>query len=221
MKRKMNNPASVALRTSFSIAVASLLLVVLAATTAEAVVVSCHATGTVDSASNLPGIGSTFDAWLSYDTGAAVTFGDGINYAEYNGISPFIVSSGSFSHVSNGGVPSVFVAKNLGGDQFEFSNTDLSPILTTAPATSVDAYIMMTDSSQTALSDVTPPAVLDASRFDSKTIGVSGVDGDHNELWSMSGTITNITFSPEPSTLTLLGLGAISLAGYAWRRRAK
>ena len=36
-----------------------------------------------------------------------------------------------------------------------------------------------------------------------------------------SATLIALTFTPEPSTLVLLGIGAISLLGYGWRRRRK
>jgi hypothetical protein len=31
--------------------------------------------------------------------------------------------------------------------------------------------------------------------------------------------VTQVTGVPEPSTLTLLGIGSLGLAGYGWRRR--
>ena len=42
--------------------------------------------------------------------------------------------------------------------------------------------------------------------------------------WDNSGTLTatfDVYSTPEPSTIVLLGMGAVALAGYAWRRRRK
>src|SRR5215813_6734644 len=53
------------------------------------------------------------------------------------------------------------------------------------------------------------------------TIARSGSAGDLiiNDLASLGTTATIRAAVPEPSTLTLLGLGTVSLAGYCWRRR--
>src|SRR5262249_19212746 len=53
------------------------------------------------------------------------------------------------------------------------------------------------------------------------TIALSGIEGDLiiNDLASLGTTATIRATIPEPSTLTLLGLGTVSLAGYGWRRR--
>jgi len=44
-----------------------------------------------------------------------------------------------------------------------------------------------------------------------------GVFGDNTGAYNIE--VTQLTPVPEPSTFVLLGLGAISLLGYAWRRR--
>jgi threonine dehydrogenase-like Zn-dependent dehydrogenase len=53
------------------------------------------------------------------------------------------------------------------------------------------------------------------------TLGDYGVNTANHTVWAVVDHNSDFGVVPEPSTLALLGAGAIGLAGYAWRRRKR
>jgi hypothetical protein len=74
------------------------------------------------------------------------------------------------------------------------------------------AIFDLTDSTDAALPGVGLPTSLDLAAFDTREGGLAG-------LLPYGYTVTSMTTTPEPSTLTLLGLGGVAIAARGLRRR--
>jgi hypothetical protein len=66
------------------------------------------------------------------------------------------------------------------------------------------------------------------SDWDYRIYGATSLDGqiyalasDQSQGYNTSGNVYLLTSVPEPSTLVLLGIGAISMMAYAWRKRTR
>ena len=77
----------------------------------------------------------------------------------------------------------------------------------TAPISSSD-WTMNSGSWSSLLADVTSLVITD------ERVGNGGPPGDHDGLDNVV-----LSSTPEPSTLVLLGIGAVSLLAYGWRKR--
>jgi hypothetical protein len=69
--------------------------------------------------------------------------------------------------------------------------------------------------------DVVTYTVPNDSPYIGKALGVmvAGMGGAYNGELSIDNVHLTVTPAPEPSTLVLLGTGALSLVAYAWRKR--
>jgi hypothetical protein len=199
MKTKMNlivNPLRVAIALGVALGLA-------ASTTSYAQGNGITATGTL---TDVPGAGNTFDYTLTVDNSAS----------SLNPIGSFWYAwvPGEFflpTTPSSEGAPANWTATPvtaLGASSIQFATSTTGAKI--APGGSLSFTFVSTDT----------PAVLagDAPNHPGTPIGTTvayaaGIQSDAGDTFVVQSVV------PEPSTLALIGMGALGLAGAVWRRR--
>jgi hypothetical protein len=113
-----------------------------------------------------------------------------------------------------------FTANNLPqfgttGNSPETLNSTLHPLLQAGTQ-----YWVVASAASPTLDEWNLNSTADFGLHGTNTNGAGFVtDNDSRGAFEVTGTLTQAVAVPEPSTLALLGLGALGLVGYRWRRR--
>jgi hypothetical protein len=188
-------------------------------------------TGTVDSVD--VGLGGTFSVGqaltgsYTFESTTAARAGSNSTFAVFDALTAISFSVGGYS-ASSSGAPEIQVDNNPGGGNHDrYAIVSRASDGLTGPAVAGNALdsfsFRMDDSTDTVFTDaLVLPTSLNFSSFDSTQFFIFFTDPTGSPL-IVSGTLGSLTpaATPEPSTLTLLGIGIAGTAGYGWRRRKK